>query len=118
MENVRIAERNGIQLLAIHGRTKACMYKGKAEYDTIKKVKQSIRIPVVANGDITSPEKAKMVIDYTGADGVMVGRGAQGNPWIFKTISHYLVTGERLPSPTLSEVKKVLITHLRDIHQF
>lgn len=114
----RIAERNGIQSLAVHGRTKACMYKGEAEYDTIKAVKQSIDIPVVANGDITTPEKAKMVLDYTGADGVMIGRGAQGNPWIFNAINHYLNTGEQLPSPTLFEVKNVLIEHLRNVHQF
>lgn len=114
----RIAEQNGIQSLAVHGRTKACMYKGEAEYDTIKAVKQAISIPVVANGDIISPEKAKLVLDYTGADGVMIGRGAQGNPWIFNAITHYLATGERLPSPTLSEVKKVLIEHLRNVHQF
>jgi len=114
----KIAEHNGIQSLAVHGRTKACMYKGEAEYDTIRAVKQAVSIPVVANGDITSPEKAKRVLDYTGADGVMIGRGAQGNPWIFKAITHYLATGEHLPSPCLSEVKEVLIEHLRNVHQF
>ena len=118
IEIANIAEQNGIQSLAVHGRTKACMYKGEAEYDTIKAVKAAISIPVVANGDITSPEKAKAVLDYTQADAVMIGRGAQGNPWIFKAISHYLETGERLPAPTLSEVKAVLIAHLRNVHQF
>ncbi|MCC2607779.1 tRNA dihydrouridine synthase DusB [Planctobacterium marinum] len=114
----KIAERNGIQSLAVHGRTKACMYKGDAEYDTIKAVKQEISIPVVANGDINSPEKAKYVLDYTGADGVMIGRGAQGNPWIFNAINHYLATGNQLPAPALSEVRDVLIEHIQNVHQF
>lgn len=118
VEIAKIAEQNGITSLAVHGRTKACMYKGEAEYDTIKAVKQAIRIPVVANGDINTPEKAKMVLDYTEADGVMIGRGAQGNPWIFNAINHYLATGEKSPSPILSEVKNVLIEHLRNVHQF
>lgn len=118
VEIANIAQRNGIQSLAVHGRTKACMYKGEAEYDTIKAVKQAVTIPVVANGDITSPEKAKMVLDYTGADGVMIGRGAQGNPWIFRAITHYLRTGEQLPSPTLSQTRDVLIEHIRNVHQF
>ena len=90
----RIAEQNGIQSLAVHGRTRACMYRGNAEYDTIRAIKQAVSIPVIANGDITSPEKARFVLEYTGADGVMIGRGAQGNPWIFKQIQHYLQTGE------------------------
>lgn len=118
VEIAKIAERNGIQSLAVHGRTKACMYKGEAEYDTIKAVKQEISIPVVANGDITTPEKAKYVLDYTGADGVMIGRGAQGNPWIFNAINHYLTTGTQLPAPALSEVRDVLIEHIQNVHQF
>ena len=92
----QLAQDAGIQSLAVHGRTKACMYKGFAEFDTIKAIKQAISIPVVANGDITSPEKASEVLDYTGADAIMIGRGAQGNPWIFQEINHYLTTGTKL----------------------
>ncbi|XOV79829.1 MAG: tRNA dihydrouridine synthase DusB [Aestuariibacter sp.] len=114
----KIAEHNGIQSLVVHGRTKACMYKGNAEYDTIRDVKQHLTIPVVANGDITSPEKAQQVLDYTQADGIMIGRAAQGNPWIFRDILHYLETGERLPAPALSEVRDMLVEHVRTVHQF
>merc|ERR1712093_876359 len=103
VEIARIAEQNGIQSLAVHGRTRACMYKGEAEFDTIRRIKEAISIPVIANGDITSPEKAQQVLNCTGADGVMIGRGAQGNPWIFKEILHYLETGENLKPPPLSE---------------
>lgn len=118
VEIAKIAEGNGIQSLAVHGRTRACMYKGHAEYQTIRKVKQAISIPVVANGDITSAEKAKMVLDVTGADALMVGRGAQGNPWIFREILHYLTTGEMLPAPTLDEVQQVMLEHISNVHQF
>ncbi len=114
----RIAEQNGIQSLAVHGRTRACMYRGNAEYDTIRTIKQAVSIPVIANGDITSPEKARFVLDYTGADGVMIGRGAQGNPWIFKQILHYLETGENLPAPPLSEQQAVLHEHVVNVHAF
>ncbi|HNR11581.1 MAG TPA: tRNA dihydrouridine synthase DusB, partial [Nitrosomonas europaea] len=95
----RIAESAGIQALAIHGRTRACAYRGQAEYDTIAAVKASIRIPVIANGDITTPEKAREVLEYTGADAVMIGRAAQGRPWIFRETNHYLATGSFLPAP-------------------
>ncbi|MFC3094113.1 tRNA dihydrouridine synthase DusB [Alteromonas sediminis] len=114
----RIAEQNGIQSLAVHGRTRACMYKGNAEYDTIKAIKQSVSIPVVANGDICSPQQAKFVLDKTGADAVMIGRGAQGNPWIFKQITHYLNTGELLPPPSLDEQRQVLREHVANVHTF
>ena len=114
----RIAEQNGIQSLAVHGRTRACMYRGNAEYDTIKAIKQAVSIPVIANGDITSPEKARYVLEYTGADGVMIGRGAQGNPWIFKQIHHFLETGENLPAPSLSEQHKVMREHVVNVHNF
>ncbi len=114
----RIAEQNGIQSLAVHGRTRACMYRGDAEYDTIRTIKQAVSIPVIANGDITTPEKARFVLDYTGADGVMIGRGAQGNPWIFKEILHYLETGENLPAPPLSEQQAVLHEHVVNVHDF
>jgi tRNA-dihydrouridine synthase B len=91
---------------------------GEAEYDTIASVKQSVRIPVVANGDITTPEKAKMVLDKTGVDAIMIGRAAQGRPWIFREISHYLETGEHLPPPQVSEIHSVLLEHLSDLYEF
>ncbi|MCG8315838.1 MAG: tRNA dihydrouridine synthase DusB [Pseudomonadales bacterium] len=114
----RIAEEAGIQSLAVHGRTRACAYKGEVEYDTIAAIKENVTIPVVANGDIDSPEKAKEVLDHTGADGIMIGRSAQGNPWIFREIAHYLASGEKLPPPRLEEVKQVMIGHLSSLHDF
>ncbi|MDH5631516.1 MAG: tRNA dihydrouridine synthase DusB [Gammaproteobacteria bacterium] len=114
----RIAEESGIQALAIHGRTRACMYKGDAEYDTIAEVKSRIGIPVIANGDITTPEKAKHVLDYTGVDGVMIGRAAQGRPWIFREVEHYLKTGEMLEPPSLTEVRDTLLGHLDNLYLF
>jgi len=114
----RIAESAGIQALAVHGRTRACAYRGEAEYDTIAAIKAAIGIPVIANGDITSPEKAKMVLDYTRADAVMIGRAAQGRPWIFREIDHYLQTGEKLPDPTLLEVRDLLLEHLENLYAF
>ena len=114
----RIAEDSGVQLLSLHGRTRACGFSGRAEYDTIREVKQSTRLPVIANGDITTPEEAKQVLDYTGADGIMIGRAAQGRPWIFREIAHYLATGEKLPQPLVSEIHTVLITHLHDLYSF
>jgi tRNA-dihydrouridine synthase B len=113
-----LAERIGIALLTLHGRTRACGYTGQAEYDTIKTVKQAVGIPVIANGDITSPEKARYVLDYTGADGLMIGRAAQGNPWIFREIQHYLQTGTHLAPPTLSEAHALMLEHLKDHHHF
>jgi len=114
----RIAEQAGVRLLAIHGRTRACGFGGTAEYDTIREVKAATRLPVVANGDIATPEDAKRVLDYTGADGVMVGRAAQGAPWIFREIEHFLATGRRLPPPSVAEVREVLIAHLAELHEF
>jgi tRNA-dihydrouridine synthase B len=114
----RIAERAGVRLLAIHGRTRACGFGGNAEYDTIRAVKAATRLPVIANGDIATPEDAKRVLDYTGADGVMIGRAAQGAPWIFRDIEHYLATGRRLPPPTLAEIRAVLLEHLAELHDF
>ena len=114
----RIAEESGVQLIAIHGRTRACQYTGEAEYDTIADVKTRVRIPVIANGDITTPQKAKFVLDYTGADGVMIGRAAQGRPWIFREIEHFLKTGEELPPPLVSEILQVCKEHLVDIYSF
>jgi len=114
----RIAEDAGIQSLAIHGRTRSDLYKGDAEYDTIAEVKSRIGIPVVANGDITTPEKAKFVLDYTGADAVMIGRAAQGRPWIFREVEHYLATGKKLPEPDLFEIRDILLEHLNNLYAF
>jgi tRNA-dihydrouridine synthase B len=114
----RIAEESGIRAIAIHGRTRACQYRGEAEYDTIAEVKTRISIPLIANGDITSPEKAKFVLDTTGADGVMIGRAAQGRPWIFREIEHYLTTGELLPPPLVTEIHAILRQHLADLYAF
>lgn len=108
------AQSAGIQMLIIHGRTREQGYKGLAEYDTIAAVKAALRIPVVANGDITSPEKALAVLQATGADAVMVGRAAQGRPWIFREIAHYLATGEHLASPLVAEVRRLLLAHLQE----
>ncbi|MGQ4277086.1 tRNA dihydrouridine synthase DusB [Pseudidiomarina sp. E22-M8] len=112
----KLAEQAGIQSLAVHGRTRACMYKGEAEYDTIRAIKRAVSIPVVANGDITSPEKAREVLDYTGADAVMIGRGAQGNPWLFREIAHFLATGEQLAKPDNAEVSAVVVNHVHRLH--
>jgi tRNA-dihydrouridine synthase B len=114
----KIAEASGIRLLAIHGRTRACGFAGQAEYDTIRTVKRATRLPVIANGDIATPEDAKRVLDYTGADGVMIGRAAQGAPWIFREIEHYLATGRRPAPPTAGEIREVLVAHLAELYQF
>ncbi len=114
----RIAEDSGIAALSVHGRTRADKYEGEAEYETIAAVKASIGIPVLANGDITTPERARHVLDVTGADAVMIGRGAQGRPWIFREIAHYLATGEKLPEPTPAEVAAILLGHLEHLHAF
>jgi tRNA-dihydrouridine synthase B len=115
---LRIAEDSGIQALAMHGRTRACGYTGNAEYDTIAAVKAVARIPIIANGDITTPEKAKYVLEYTKADAVMIGRAAQGRPWIFREIEHFLKTGEHLAAPEVAEIHRVLIGHLHDLYNF
>ena len=114
----RIAEAAGVRAVAIHGRTRCQQYTGEAEYDTIAQVKSQIRIPVIANGDITSPEKARLVLEKTGADGIMIGRAAQGRPWLFREIEHYLKTGEKLPPPQVSEIHRVLLAHLEDLYAF
>ena len=113
-----IAVNSGIEMLTIHGRTKADLYHGHAEYETIAAVKSAISIPVVANGDINSPEKAKQVLDLTGADAIMIGRAAQGRPWIFREISHFLKTGEHLPAPMISEIQEIMNHHLLDHYAF
>jgi tRNA-dihydrouridine synthase B len=118
IELARCAEQAGIQMLVVHGRSRECAFQGGAEYDTIAQIKSDLSIPVVANGDIDSGPKAKSVLDYTGADAVMVGRAAQGRPWIFRQIAHYLSTGETLPDPTLPEIHQVLREHLLDHYKF
>jgi tRNA-dihydrouridine synthase B len=110
----RAAESAGVQMIAVHGRTREQGYKGFAEYDTIAEVKAALRIPVVANGDINSPEKARDVLAYTGADAVMMGRVAQGRPWIFREVAHFLATGTHLAPPLVAEVKRLLLDHLED----
>lgn len=114
----RIAEQAGIQALAVHGRTRACHYKGEAEYDTIRAIKESVSIPVIANGDIRTPEKAREVLEYSGADAIMIGRAAQGRPWIFREIDHYLNTGRYLPEPAVEEIRDILLEHLRNLYAF
>ncbi|MCW9059639.1 MAG: tRNA dihydrouridine synthase DusB [Gammaproteobacteria bacterium] len=113
-----LAEQAGIQSLAVHGRTRACAYRGEAEYDTIRAIKQAVGIPVLANGDIGSPEKARFVLEYTGADGVMIGRAAQGRPWIFREIEHYLATGVHLPPPSVEEIRAIMVRHLENLYAF
>jgi tRNA-dihydrouridine synthase B len=110
----RAAESAGVQMVTVHGRTREQGYKGAAEYETIAAVKAVLRIPVVANGDITSPEKAQAVLRATGADALMIGRAAQGRPWIFREIAHYLATGEHLAPPLVVEVRRLLLEHLED----
>jgi tRNA-dihydrouridine synthase B len=113
----RMAESIGVQALAIHGRTRACMYQGNAEYDTIAAIKQSVKIPVFANGDIDSGAKAQLVLQQTGVDGLMIGRSAQGRPWIFKEIFAAL-NGEAFDEPSIAEVRDIMLAHLRDLHAF
>jgi tRNA-dihydrouridine synthase B len=112
----QIAQSAGIKALSIHGRTRACAFIGDVEYDTIADVKSRIGIPVIANGDIDSPEKAREVLRRTGADALMIGRAAQGRPWIFREIQHYLTTGCRLPAPSIIEIREVLVRHLHDLY--
>ena len=113
-----IAEDSGIAALAVHGRTRADKYEGEAEYETIAAVKSAVHIPVLANGDIATPQHAKHVLDVTGADAVMIGRGAQGRPWIFREISHYLATGELLAQPSPSDIATILLGHLEHLYAF
>lgn len=112
-----IAEQAGIQALSVHGRTRADKFQGNAEFDTIAQIKANVCIPVIANGDIDSPLKAKQVLDYTGADGLMIGRAAQGKPWIFREVWHFLQTGEHLTPPTWQEIQKILLQHIVGLHQ-
>jgi tRNA-dihydrouridine synthase B len=115
---LKIAESSGIRALAVHGRTRACGYSGEAEYETIAAVKAAASIPIIANGDITTPAQAKYVLDVTGADAIMIGRAAQGRPWIFREIEHFLATGAYLMPPRVSEIHEVLLAHLEDLYAF
>ena len=112
----RIAEGAGVRALSIHGRTRACAFVGAVEYDTIAEVKSQVGIPVIANGDIDSPEKAREVLRRTGADAVMIGRAAQGRPWIFREIQYFLEKGSHLPAPRIGEIREVLVQHLHDLY--
>ncbi len=114
----RIAEQNGIAALTVHGRTRACKFAGHAEYDTVRQIKQSVSIPIIANGDIDSPEKARQVLATTGVDAIMIGRAAQGNPWLFKQIRHFLDTGATLAAPTHTEIYPTLLGHLQALYSF
>ncbi len=118
VEIARIAEAAGVQSLAVHGRTRACGYGGEAEYETITAVKQNVAIPVLANGDINSPQKAALVLEETRADGIMIGRAAQGRPWIFQEIAHYLKTGEQMPEPDPAWIQDLLLEHLDELYAF
>jgi tRNA-dihydrouridine synthase B len=118
LQVAKIAQNAGIKALAIHGRTRACGYTGEAEYETIAQVKSKLGIPVIANGDMATPEKVKAVLDSTQADAVMIGRAAQGRPWLFREIEHYLATGKHLPAPEVAEIHRVLISHLEELYRF
>lgn len=111
VEFAKMAESCGVAAVAVHGRTREQYYSGKADWDIIRQVKEAVKIPVIGNGDVFTPEDAKRLLDETGCDGIMVGRGAKGNPWIFKRITHYLETGELLPGPTLMEVRDMILRH-------
>ena len=114
----RLAETLGIAALAVHGRTRACRFRGIAEYATVRKIKRDVAIPVIANGDICTPQEAHEVLRYTGADGLMIGRAALGRPWIFRQIAHYLRTGEELAAPSVSEIGDTVVEHLAALHAF
>ena len=114
----KIAEASGIKMLAVHGRTRECGFAGRAEFDTVAEIKSLLKIPVVANGDINTPQQALSVLQATDVDGIMIGRAAQGNPWVFREILHYLETGILLPPPTIEEIKNTLVWHLHNLYKF
>ena len=118
VEIAKIAEQSGIQALTVHGRTRSCLYEGDAEYEHIRMVKQQVSVPVIANGDITSAQKAKSVLDYTGADAVMIGRSALGQPWLFRQIDTFLQSGALISEPSLAEKCQVALEHIRSLHEF
>ena len=112
----RIAEAAGVRLLVVHGRTRACGFRGQAEFDTVAEVKAGVRIPVIANGDIGTPEEARRVLEYTGADGIMIGRAAHGRPWVFREFLYFLNEGKKLPPPAVTEMRAVALEHLEGIY--
>ena len=114
----RLAEDAGVQAIAVHGRTRACRYKGEAEYETVAQIKSLVAMPVIANGDITTPEKSLEVLRLSSADGLMIGRAAQGRPWIFRELNHYYRTGEHAPPLEINEVRDIMLDHLNDLYQF
>jgi tRNA-dihydrouridine synthase B len=114
----RIAERAGVAAISVHGRSRACAFRGRAEHDTVRRIKSAVKMPVIANGDISSPESARQVLQHTGADALMIGRASQGNPWIFREVSHYLVNGTALPGANADEVGETLVEHLEALHEF
>ena len=118
MEIARIAESAGAAAVAVHGRTREQYYSGKADWDIIRQVKEAVKIPVIGNGDVTSPEAARQLMETTGCDGIMIGRGAQGNPWIFRQILHWMETGEEEPKPDLEEVKAMILRHARMLVEY
>jgi tRNA-dihydrouridine synthase B len=118
LDIARIAEDCGIAMLSVHGRTRECRFLGDAEYDTIAEIKQRVRIPVIANGDIDSPQKARYVLDHTRADGLMIGRAAQGSPWIFRQIRQYLDTGSTCDKPSPEDICSLMLDHIRALHAF
>ncbi|MBU6470435.1 MAG: tRNA dihydrouridine synthase DusB [Gammaproteobacteria bacterium] len=118
MRIAQIAERAGICALAVHGRTRADLYGGEAEYETIRAIKAAVNIPVIANGDVHSPEKARAVLVHTGADAIMIGRAAQGRPWIFREVVHFLATGSKLPPPEADEIAAIMLAHLDNLYAF
>lgn len=118
VEIARIAESAGAAAVAVHGRTREQYYSGKADWDIIRQVKEAVKIPVIGNGDVTSPESARQLLETTGCDGIMIGRGAQGNPWIFRQILHWMETGEEEPKPDLEEVKAMILRHARMLVEY
>lgn len=118
VEIARIAESAGAAAVAVHGRTREQYYSGKADWDIIRQVKEAVKIPVIGNGDVTSPEAARQLMETTGCDGIMIGRGAQGNPWIFRQILHWMETGEEEPKPDLEEVKSMILRHARMLVEY
>ena len=118
VEIAKVAEENGIQALAVHGRTRACRYKGDAEYETIARIKSAVGIPVIANGDITTSEKSLEVLRLSGADALMIGRAARGRPWIFRELNHYLNTGRKIAPLEINDVRDIMLDHLSDLYRF
>lgn len=114
----RIAQESGVQALTVHGRTRACGFSGQAEYETMAAIKAQVRIPLIANGDITTPQQARQVLALTGAEGLMIGRAAQGRPWLFQLVEHYLRTGELLPDPPVAEIRHIMLRHLERLYDF